>query len=90
MYYGEGVKMERKEPTENIIWSWIPTEDQKSICDRNEIISDLAEEYRILKIPDKFPGGIIIWGKYHGDWHANPSGRYVVAELLRELEVIKR
>lgn len=84
------MQTQEKEPTENIIWSWIPPEELKKHCDEMEILSDLAEEYRIQKLPDKFTGGVMVWGKYYGEWHANPNERYIIAELLRRMNVIKR
>lgn len=78
-----------KVPTKNIIWSWTPTQEQRNSCEKAEVISDIAEEYRIEKIPDKYPGGILVWGLYHGAWHPNPNERYVVAELLKRLGTMK-
>ncbi len=82
--------MTGKEPSENIIWMWAPSEELKKHCDEMEILSDLAEEYRIQKIPDKYIGGVMVWGKYRGEWYANPNERYIIAELLRQMNVIKR
>jgi hypothetical protein len=77
-----------KEPTENIIWTWIPSKEQ--IEKDRENFGDLADEYRIKKIDDKYPGGIVLYTRYHGnEWIANPwCSRYVIAELLRRLGVI--
>jgi hypothetical protein len=76
--------VENKEPIENILWAWTPSKSQKEFCERNKTSPDLAEEYRIVKIADKYPAGIMVWGKYHGnEWIANPNGRYVIRELLR-------
>ena len=80
---------DEKEPTENILWSWTPSKELRDYCDKMEILSDIAEEYRIQKLPDKYPAGLMVWGKYHGKWHANPNERHVIAELLRQRGVIK-
>lgn len=46
---------------------------------------DIPDEYAVFEIPDDGPvlyGGCIIYGKYHGVWHANVSARALVAHLL--------
>lgn len=48
---------------------------------------DMAEEYMIEANP-KANGGIVIYGKYRGEWVVNPySTRFLVCALLKKLDV---
>jgi hypothetical protein len=84
-----------KEPTENILWRWVPSKEQ--IDEDRKHYGDIAEEYIIQKrvySKDEIsvgwycPGGIIVYGKYHGnEWIANPMERYVIVELMKRLGI---
>lgn len=45
---------------------------------------DIADEYIVLR-EKKADGGLVIYGKHRGEWHANPNARHVVRRLLIEL-----
>lgn len=62
----------------NVIWRWTP--EPKQYCKRD----DIAEEYAFERQPGAF-AGIILWAKYRGEWHANPSERAVLAKLLSDI-----
>lgn len=42
---------------------------------------DMAEEYVVCE-DSMANAGIIIYGKFNGEWVANPSARFLVRELL--------
>ena len=50
--------------------------------DRRNAADDVAEAYAV-EVSDDIPGGCIIWGRYHGKWHANASGRWLIARFIR-------
>lgn len=47
---------------------------------------DTADEYLVIEEPKATSGGLVVYGKYHGKWVANPTLRPVVRQLLTELE----
>jgi hypothetical protein len=68
----------------NVIWRWTPETKE---FDENDprCNDDIAEEYAIGKI-ETADAGIILWGKYRGEWVVNPwSSRPVIVKLLSEL-----
>jgi hypothetical protein len=50
--------------------------------DRCNLADDVAEMYAV-EVGDSIPGGCIIWGRYHGEWQANVSGRWLVSRFIR-------
>lgn len=47
-------------------------------------IDDVPEAYRVA-VPDyHVPGDCIIYGRYHGKWHANVPARWLVRHLIEE------
>lgn len=54
----------------------VPFSDRRNACD------DIAEAYAV-EVGDDIPGGCIIWGRYHGQWHANVSGRWLLSRFIR-------
>lgn len=67
----------------NVIWRWTPETKKYDKSDPRRH-DDIAEEYAVGKI-DTADAGIVVWGKYRGEWHANPSLRPVVVKLLSEI-----
>lgn len=49
--------------------------------DRSNRMHDIAEAYAV-ESGDNIPGGCIIWGRYHGQWLANVSARWLVRYLM--------
>lgn len=43
---------------------------------------DIPREIAIFKLPDQYPGGIIIYARYNQQWHANAGQRWTVKHLL--------
>lgn len=67
-----------------IVWTWVPTEEERLHIDSRWRFNDLAKEYAVVKDP-KAHFGIIVYAKHHGKWEANPpSTRAVVAKMLAE------
>jgi hypothetical protein len=62
----------------NIIWRWTPPLEERE----SPNYSDTADEYLIEAVPEAL-SGIVLWGRYHGRWIANPGCRQVIRELLR-------
>lgn len=50
--------------------------------DRGDRCNDIAEEYAV-EVAEDIPGGCTIWGRYHGQWQANVSGRWLVSRFLK-------
>jgi len=67
---------------ENIIWRWEPEEKKYDKNDPHRH-DDVAEEY-VIERNAKADSGIILWGKYHGNWVANPNGRPAIVKLLAD------
>jgi len=40
------------------------------------------EECAVFLIPERGYGGVIVYAKYRGEWHANTGERYVIRHLL--------
>lgn len=46
-------------------------------------LNDTPAEYAVVtSASDKFPGGCMVYGKYHGRWIANPNLRNLVKILF--------
>jgi hypothetical protein len=75
---GEGMNGPR-----NIIWDWRPDIDATQ-----RLAEDVAEEY-VIELNPEAQSGIILWGRYHENWIANPwTARPVIRRLLSELNII--
>jgi hypothetical protein len=53
----------------------VPAEERQNIC------HDIADAY-CVDVSDQMPGGCMIWGRYHGEWHPNVSARWLLSKLL--------
>jgi len=53
----------------------VPYHERQNKC------HDIAEAY-CVDVSRDIPGGCIIWGRYHGEWKPNVSGRYILSKLL--------
>lgn len=49
--------------------------------DRADKAHDIAEAYAV-EVSDEIPGGCMIWGFYHGEWHANAGARWLVSRFI--------
>ena len=45
------------------------------------LMQDMASEYAIVSDP-KANGGLIVYGKYRGQWVPNPATRFLIRVLL--------
>jgi len=50
-------------------------------AERSNPAHDIAEAYAV-ETSSEIPGGCIIWGRFHGEWVANVSGRWLLSKLL--------
>lgn len=73
----------KREP-KNVIWRWTPPQEERESPNYN----DTADEYVIESNPEAL-SGIILWGKYHGEWVVNPGSRQVIRELLEMAGIIR-
>ena len=55
----------------------------------DERFDDTADEY-VIAVNKDAPGGLILWGKLRGEWHANWGERGAIAVLLAEVERLTR
>lgn len=74
--------MNLEEPEGEELYRWIPAPE-----DNITGFDDIADEYVVCRRPE-VPGGILIWGRYHGRWEINPwMLRNLISHLLKELRV---
>ena len=57
------------------------------LTDEDAMLQDLAEEYAVCA-DEKANAGLIVYGKYNGNWRANPwSTRFLVRDLLEKIGI---
>jgi hypothetical protein len=72
-----------EEPDRKVIFRWKPQQIAPGLLN----LGDIPEEYAVIELPNvgrTLYGGCIIYGKYHGKWHANVSARSLVDRLIAE------
>lgn len=61
--------------------------EKLGISEDDAKLRDMADEYAIISEPEA-NGGLIVYGKYSGEWTANPwSTRYLIRVLLENAGV---
>ena len=55
------------------------------ITDEQHIMEDIPHEYRIVRTKSGV-AEIMVWGRYKDRWYPNPSCRYLISVLLRQLK----
>ena len=55
--------------------------------ERRHPADDVADAY-CVEVSHIIPGGCIIWGRYHGKWHANVSGRWLMSQFISGAEMM--
>ena len=64
----------------DIVLRFTPKRNERSLYE------DVAEEYIIARLP-RANSGLVVYGKYHGKWNANPTSRPVIRELQNRLGI---
>lgn len=78
-----GLLVEGRKP----IFHCIMDREKYGLTDREARFQDMADEYAILAEPQA-NGGLIVYGKYNGEWIVNPwSCRFLVRELLERMDI---
>ena len=68
--------------SKNIIWQWKPETKPYDLDDLHRH-DDIAEEY-VIEMVESADSGIVLWGKFRGDWVIPWSARPVITKLLNE------
>ncbi len=75
--------IEEKEPIFHVVMN----REKYGLTESDARRQDMADEYAVVAETNA-NAGVIIYGKYNGDWLANPwSTRFLVRELLGELNI---
>jgi len=75
-------KREEEIETHRVIFQFKATPEKYGIKEWDAKHSGMAEEYAVVKVD--YGCGIMTYGKYHNEWNANPSERYVIKHLMDE------
>lgn len=72
-----------------VIFHCKPSPDDFGLTKDTAWGQDLAEEYAVVKIEGIYCAGIMVYGKYNGEWKANPwSARFLIRVLLDKINVL--
>jgi hypothetical protein len=67
----------------NVLFDWTPEPG-----DQIHELDDIAEQYLVVEVPQAL-SGLIVYAKYHGEWHANPwTSRPLIRHLLKQVGAI--